>query len=57
MGNVWSMIEKLPKKIRQELEPVLRDPVKFIQLLKIQDKHSGKLIPFAPNNEQVALGS
>ena len=49
------MIEKLPKALRIELEPVLRDPVKFIQLLKIQDKNSQKLVQFTPNNEQVQL--
>ena len=49
------MIDKLPKKIRIELEPILNDPVKFIQLLKIQDKYSGKLVKFTPNQEQIEL--
>jgi len=49
------MLDRLPKRLRIELEPVLRDPLKFVQLLKIQDKRSGKLVRFSPNTEQVAL--
>ena len=49
------MLDKLPKKLRIELEPILRDPVKFIQLLRIQDKYSGKLVQFVPNEEQIQL--
>ena len=50
-----SMLDKLPKKLRIELEPIMRDPVKFIQLLRIQDKYSGKLVQFVPNEEQIQL--
>ena len=49
------MLDRLPKRLRIELEPVLRDPLKFVQLLKIQDKRSGKLVRFSPNTEQVSL--
>ena len=49
------MLDRLPKKLRIELEPIMRDPVKFIQLLRIQDKYSGKLVQFVPNEEQIQL--
>ena len=53
--NGERMLDKLPKKLRIELEPILRDPVKFIQLLRIQDNYSGKLVQFVPNEEQIQL--
>lgn len=34
---------------------MIDDPFKFIRLLKIQDKDSGKLVPFTPNDEQLEL--
>ena len=49
------MLDRLPKKLRIELEPIMRDPIKFIQLLRIQDKYSGKLVQFVPNEEQIQL--
>ena len=44
---------RLPDDVQEELDKVLQDPLKFIKLLKIQDKYSGKLVRFSPNNEQV----
>tara|TARA_R110000851_G_scaffold20680_9_gene62387 strand:- start:3568 stop:5088 length:1521 start_codon:yes stop_codon:yes gene_type:complete len=46
---------RLPDDVQEQLDKVLQDPLKFIKLLKIQDKYSGKLVRFSPNGEQVEL--
>ena len=46
---------KLPDDVQEELNKVLQDPLKFVKLLKIQDKYSGKLVRFSPNSEQEEL--
>ena len=45
----------LPDDVQKMLDTTLQDPTKFIKLLKIQDKYSGKLVPFIPNQEQIEL--
>jgi len=45
----------LPDEVQKELDAVLSQPEKFIKLLKIQDKYSGKLVNFSPNGEQKQL--
>ena len=46
---------KIPQQLKKDLDNILKDPVSFIRLLKIQDKYSGKLVPFTPNDEQIGL--
>ena len=45
----------LPDDVQQLLDTTLQDPTKFIKLLRIQDKYSGKLVSFVPNQEQLEL--
>ena len=45
----------LPDDVQELLDQTLNDPTKFIKLLKIQDKYSGKLVQFVPNAEQIEL--
>ena len=46
---------KLPSDVQEQLDAILADPLKFVKLLKIQDKYSGKLVRFSPNGEQKEL--
>lgn len=49
------MNKTLPNEIMNEIAEVLQDPEKFISLLEIQDKYSGKIVPFKMNEEQIQL--